>query len=636
MKWKVSAGFINMKIEEIKNPRFLRRMTEKQLTALCAEIRKFIIRNVSKTGGHLSSNLGVVELTVALHRVFQSPRDKLIFDVGHQCYTHKILTGRAGQFSTLRQLDGISGFQCRAESPHDCYEGGHSSTSLSAALGFAMARDMAGEDYSVVAVIGDGSMGNGIAYEALNHIGDYQGPLIVILNDNEMSISRNVGALHNALEQIRLKSSYTKTKSITKTVLSGVPVVGESLVDFIEKSKSTLKKVYLKNSENGAMFEDLGFNYYGPVNGHDIAELESYLKVAKTAKKPVLLHVITQKGRGYDRCLDDPDGKWHGVGAFDSVHGVIPHDADMTCYSRVVSDALCVLARGDENIVAITPAMATGAKLLEFEHEFPKRFIDAGIAEEHALVLANALALCEKRPFVSIYSTFLQRGYDEVIHDIARMHGSVVIGVDRCGIIGEDGVSHQGIYDISLFLPVPDVVIAQGRDAAETTRLLATAFAGKAPFFLRYSKNPILPGECDLSPLPVGSWERAAAGRDAEIITYGDFVDEAMRVRGLLMKQGITVGIINARFLKPIDREMFQLLLEERQPLFVYEESTETGSLGSYLMLETSRMGVPSSITEIGIPDEFVYHGDRNKILRRLSLDAESVCKRIQEKLNDQ
>ncbi|MEA5010743.1 MAG: 1-deoxy-D-xylulose-5-phosphate synthase [Angelakisella sp.] len=622
-----------MRIEEIKGPEFLKEMNQAQLEQLCCDLRTFIIKNVSQTGGHLSPNLGVVELTVALHRVFQSPRDKLIFDVGHQCYTHKILTGRAERFHTLRQLDGISGFQCRGESLHDCYEGGHSSTSLSAALGFAMARDMAGEDTSVVAVIGDGSMGNGMSYEALNHIGDYQKPLIVVLNDNEMSISRNVGALHNSLEQIRINSSYSKTKSITKTTLSKLPVIGKPMVSFVENAKGMLKKLYLKNTVNGALFEDLGFNYYGPIDGHDLGELEAYLKVAKKSPRPVLLHVITQKGKGYEHCLDDSDGRWHGVGAFDAQSGIFPKKPGVTGLSQVVSGALSELARQDKDILAITPAMATGAKLLKFQREFPNRFIDAGMAEEHALVMANALALSGKKPFVSIYSTFLQRGYDQVVHDIARMQGGVVIGVDRCGIIGEDGVSHQGIYDVSLFLPVPGVMIAHGKDAAETTQLLATAFAGKKPFMLRYSKNPLPVTQRDLTPLPIGSWEKLCEGRDAMVITYGDFVGEALQAKEQLKTQGIDIGVINARFLKPIDHIMYQTLLKEGKPLFVYEEATEAGSLGSYLLLEAARLGFAPNMTVAGVPDEFIPHGDRCSILHRLRLDAQGLCSRINNKL---
>ena len=616
-----------MKLEEIKNPDFLRGLDEGQLRELCQEIRRFIVRTVSRTGGHLSSNLGTVELTVALHRVFHLPEDKIIFDVGHQSYTHKILTGRAGQFSTLRQLDGLSGFQSRAESPYDCYEGGHSSTSLSAALGFAMARDLQGRSNAVVAVIGDGSMGNGMAYEALNHIGDYRRPLIVVLNDNDMSISKNVGALHNALERIRVGSGYTRAKTLTKTVLGRVPVAGDSLVSSLERAKKAVKRVYLRGS---AFFEEMGFRYYGPVDGHNIRELEAFLEMAKSSPTPVIIHVITQKGRGFSYSQEDPDGRWHGVGAFDASKGRIFGDPSHTTYSQVVADALADLSRRDPRIMVVTPAMATGAKLLSYQQQFPRRFVDVGIAEEHALVLANALALDGEKPFVSIYSTFLQRGYDQVIHDIARMGGNVVLGVERCGIVGEDGVSHQGIYDLSLFLPVPGVAIAQPRNAGEATRLLATAFACGGPFLLRYSKNPIASGDGSLEPLPLGSWERLAPGDDLTLITYGDLVEEALSARKSLEAQGILMGVINARFLKPIDAAMFHCLLKEGRPLLVCEEAAEIGSLGSFLTLEASRLGSSCPISVLGIPDQFVPHGNRRLLLRRLGLDAQGICARVQ------
>ena len=607
-----------MKIEEIRDPAFLRQMNTKELEDLCRELREYIIEGVSHTGGHLSSNLGMVELTVALHRVFETPRDKLIFDVGHQCYTHKLLTGRAGQFATLRCTDGLSGFQSRQESCHDCYEGGHAGTSLSAALGFAMARDARGGQESVVAVIGDGALGNGLAYEALNHIGDYKKPLIIILNDNRMSISANVGALHNSLERIRLHSGYRSAKSRTKAALRKIPVVGDSLVHGVEHIKENLKRLYLRD---GALFEEMGITYYGPVDGHDLEELDAFLRVAKQSDGPVLLHVVTEKGHGCDFCRDDPDGLWHGVGAFDAQSGLRIQSGGTT-QGRAISAAMLQLAERDERIYAITPAMTTGAHLTEFSRRYPERFIDAGIAEEHALVLANALALAGMRPFVTIYSTFLQRGYDQINHDIARMQGPVVVGIDRCGIIGEDGVSHQGIYDVSLLLPVPGIVLAQGKDVTESTRLLATGFAAECPFLLRYSKNTIPEGEILPEPLPLGRWERLYPGQDITVVTYGDFVAEAEEARTLLAHDGIEMGLVNARFLKPLDGEMLQTLLEEERPIVVYEEVARIGGLGSLVQQTVAEQQSRCPVHTLALPDEWLYHGKRREQLHRLGLDA--------------
>ena len=614
-----------MEIKNIKDPSFLKKMNPRELNGLCEDIRNFIVESVSKTGGHLSSNLGIVELTVALHRVFDTTEDKLIFDVGHQCYTHKILTGRADMFSTLRCTDGLSGFQSRSESIHDCYEGGHAGTSLSAALGFAKARDAAGGTESVIAVIGDGCMGNGISYEALNQIGDYNRPLIIILNDNSMSISPNVGALHNSLERIRAHSGYLNAKTKTKSFLNHLPH-GEKMIDRIGRTKENLKKLYIQ--QDGALFEELGITYYGPINGHNIEELESILRSAKLVDHPILLHVITQKGHGCSFCEEDTDGIWHGVGSFDSKSGEIRKGSGTTP-GAAVSEALTVMAEKNKKIFAITPAMENGAHLAKFHRRFPDRFIDAGIAEEHALIMANALALAGNRPFATIYSSFLQRGYDQIIHDIARMNSPVVVGVDRSGIIGEDGISHQGIYDVSFLLPIPGIIIAQGKDACESTRLLATAFSQDKPFLLRYSKNPVPKQKLSLEPVKTGSWECISKGTDINIITYGDIVSEAEKAARLLEEEGIDAGVINARFLKPVDESMFDELLLSGVPIIVYEEVPEIGGLGSYLRHKAAQKNNHLPIYSAGIPDSWVLHGKRTDILKRLGLDCEGLLLRI-------
>lgn len=613
-----------MDLTEIKDPAFLRRLNEQELQALCGELREFIIESVSHTGGHLSSNLGLVELTVALHRVFSCPEDKIIFDVGHQCYTHKLLTGRAADFATLRCTDGLSGFQCRAESPCDCYEGGHAGTALSAALGFAMAREARGGKNAVIAVVGDGAMGNGLSYEALNHIGDYQKPLIIILNDNRMSISANVGALHNSLERIRLHRGYRSAKSRTKAVLRRIPAVGNAMVQGVERIKEDLKRLYLRD---GALFEEMGITYYGPVDGHDLGELDAFLRMAKEAEKPVLLHVITEKGHGCGFCADDHDGLWHGVGAFDAQSGRQVTSGGTT-QGKAVSRMLLELAARDERIYAITPAMTTGAHLTEFAQKYPKRFIDTGIAEEHALVLANAMALDGLRPFVTVYSTFLQRGYDELNHDIARMGGAVVVGIDRCGVIGEDGVSHQGIFDVSLLLPLPGIVLAQGKDAAESARLLATGFTVDTPFMLRYSKNAMPEQALTPEPLPIGKWERLHEG-EITVISYGDFVGEAEEARRLLAMDGIEMGLVNARFLKPFDEVMMTALLAEGKPLLIYEEVAAIGGLGSLLQQFAAERESKTPVHTLALPDRWIYHGKRKELLRRMELDAAGLRKAV-------
>lgn len=622
-----------MNIAQITDPQFLKSLSYPELSDLCAQLRRFILRGVSRTGGHLSSNLGVVELTVALHRVFDVPHDKIIFDVGHQSYTHKILTGRAGRFSTLRQTGGLSGFQSMSESPADPYEGGHSSTSISAAAGFARARDMAGEDYSVIAVIGDGSIGNGLAYEALNHIGDYHGRLIIILNDNEMSISRNVGAMHNLLDRIRSDSRYSQTKTLTKSVLGSVPLIGNSLVRGAETVKDAAKSLYVKK---GSVFHELGLEYYGPIDGHDLKELESYLTMVKNCETPVLLHVLTQKGRSYRFAEGDPDGSWHGVGAFDLATGQLRSTPGVTSYSQVVCDALTALSEQNDKISVITPAMASGSCLLGYQKAFPDRFFDVGIAEEHALVFANAMALAGRRPFVSIYSTFLQRGYDQIVHDVARMGGPVVVGVDRAGIVGGDGVSHQGVYDLPMLLPIPGVIAAQPRDGVQAGRMLAAAFAQERPFFLRYSKNPITPPRLDLTPLEIGSWERLREGGDCTILSYGDFVSGALEIAAQLEKNdGVNCAVVDARFLKPMDEVMLDALFRSGKPLFVYEESMATGSLGSVIALRLAQSGARCPFRVFAIGDRFVPHGSRADLLRLLGLDPAAVLQRIRETLRE-
>lgn len=613
-----------MEINKINNPKFLKKMKKNELQSLSNDIREFLIDKISKTGGHLSSNLGIVDLTIAIHKVFDAPSDKIIFDVGHQAYTHKILTGRAKQFDKLRQYNGLSGFQKTSESIYDCYEAGHSSTSLSAAVGYAIARDLENKKYNVIAVIGDGSIGNGLAYEALNHIGSMNTKLIVILNDNEMSISKNVGALHNTLDKIRSNYKYNLAKSDTKGIIRKVPYLGKKIESGIILIKESFKKIYMKE---GYLFEEFGFTYYGPINGHDYDEMETYLKIAKNTNKPVLLHVITEKGKGYKYAEDDIEGIWHGISPFDKETGkVIKKNDGLKSWSEVISNHLIDIAKNDKKIVAITPAMANGSKLNKFKEIYKDRFIDVGIAEEHALVMANSMNMAGLKPFVSIYSTFLQRGYDEVFQDIARMDNNVVIGIDRAGIVGEDGETHQGIYDIAFLNHIPNMIITAPRNSSEAKGLLKFGFNNKHPYTIRYSRQKIEYNDEDVKIVDY-SWEEIKKGKDAYIVTYGDFCNNAILIAKNLKKDNINVGIINARFIKPIDTKILDRI--SKLPIIVYEEASLIGSLGSIIC--SYLINTNTKIKCFGIKDNFIKQGKYDIIIKKLGLDVESMTSSIKE-----
>lgn len=616
-----------MEIKNIKNPHFLKKMKIKELELLSQDIREFIIDKVSKTGGHLSSNLGITDLTIAIHKVFSSPHDKIIFDVSHQCYTHKILTGRANQFDTLRKLNGLSGFQKRKESKYDSYEAGHSSTSLSAALGMAISRDKQHKNYHIIAIIGDGSMGNGLSYEAINHIGNTKTRLIIILNDNEMSISQNVGALHNNLDKIRANYTYNNAKDKTKKVLNKIPLIGTHLSKGVTAIKSSFKKLYLKD---GFLFEELGLKYYGPINGHDYKEMLTYLEMAKKEKEPVLIHVITKKGKGYLPCEQDSIGTWHGIGPFDKTTGIpsLPKD-NLVTWSEIISNHLIELTKKHNNLMVITPAMAGGSKLLKYKELYPDNFIDAGIAEEHALILANGMSIGGLIPFVSIYSTFLQRGYDEVLHDIARMNTHVILGIDRCGIVGEDGETHQGIYDLTFLLPIPNLIISTPKDSIEAGNLLYTALLSKKPFAIRYSKDKLAYQKNNYQIIPIGSWCYLEKGQDAVLITYGNFIENAKTIKKDL-KNTIDLAIINARYQKPIDYNLFNEIITTYKYIFVYEEQTYINSLGSYLANYATEKKYTGIIKNFAIPDEFIEQGKKSEVISLLELDEKSIANKIE------
>ena len=611
-------------LNEIKDTKFLKDYSINELKELSEEIRHFIIENVSRNGGHLSSNLGIVDLTVALAKVFDFDKDIVLFDVGHQAYTYKILTGRANKFNTLRKKDGLSGFASLKENALDRYETGHSSTSIGTGLGYALARDLNKKHYDVISIIGDGSISNGLAYEALNQIGDLKTKQIIILNDNQMSISKNVGALSNALDTIRGAKGYNRAKSNTKKILNKTKL-GHLIAIFLDKVKRLLKRVYLRKS---SIFSEFGIEYYGPINGHDYKEMIKYLEIAKNLDKPVILHVITQKGKGYKPAEEDEIGKYHGIGPFNPETGETVIN-NLPSFSEVISSYVYNYAKKDHDIICITPGMSYGSKLEIIKEKIPKQFIDVGIAEEHALVLANGLALGGKKPFLFIYASFLQRGYDEIIHDIARMNSHVFIAIDRAGFVSSDGSSHQGLFDVPMLLTVPNIVLSAPRDAKEANNLIYTSRNYEGPFAMRFNKINLKYDYSKSEKLKIGSWEVLKEGTDAIIISYGDFVNKACLIAEMLLEKNIKVMVINARFLKPYDTNLFKDLLKMNKPIFVYEEAMENGSLGSILAKDAPLYIDNYHLYTFGVKDSFSNQASRDELINYYELDEKSMTKKI-------
>lgn len=616
-----------MHVYDISGPADIRQLSIKELEALAAEIRAFLIESISRTGGHLSSNLGIVELTLALHVVFDSPRDRILFDVGHQSYVHKILTGRARQFSTLRQYKGLSGFQKRHESEHDCWEAGHSSTSLSAALGMAVARDLNGEYYHIVPVIGDGAMASGMSMEALNQIGGEERNMIIIFNDNSMSISRNVGAMDVAFTRLRTSRSYTTLKNDLQQGLS-TSRFGRSLLKGMKNFKNAIKD----NVVDTSIFGEFNLDYIGPINGHDLSELIKVLKVAKQHKGPIVVHVLTKKGKGYPYAENDKEGAWHGVAPFDPNSGkpLAALPAGHCSWSEAIARILCDLARDDRDIVAITPAMKAGAKLDGFAREFPQRFFDCGIAEEHAMTFAAGLAASGKRPFISVYSSFLQRAYDQINHDVARMKLPVVIGIDRCGLVGEDGETHHGVFDITMLHAIPNLIMAQPKDVQEARALMKTAFSCAQPFCIRYPRGSVPYTKEAGEPAPVGTWTRWAPQREARVcvISYGSDID---RIISKVRANDMPVEIINARYFKPLDEAMLDDILYRSIPVIVYESDMLDGGLSSAILQYINDHRICCHLIRIGIGDHYVEQGSIPQLRRAEKIDMNTLFKELEE-----
>nr|WP_040676666.1 1-deoxy-D-xylulose-5-phosphate synthase [Paenibacillus sanguinis] len=619
-----------MLLSQIHEPADLKNLSMEQLEPLAAEIRQFLIEKLSITGGHLASNLGVVELTIALHYCYNSPQDKFIFDVGHQAYVHKILTGRMDQFDSLRKHGGLCGFVKRNESEHDVWEAGHSSTSLSAAMGMALARDLKGESHRVIAMIGDGALTGGMAFEALNHIGHEKKDLMVILNDNEMSIAPNVGAMHNYLTKIRSDRNYLRAKDEVEQLLKRIPAIGGKVAKTVERVKDSLK--YLMVS--GVLFEELGFKYLGPVDGHDLPGLIESFKQANNVSGPVLVHVLTTKGKGYQPAEKDSH-KWHGISPYKIESGQVLKAVGNPMYTEVFGQTLIRLAEQDERIVAVTPAMPGGSGLVPFAERFPDRMIDVGIAEQHAATMCAALAMEGMKPVYAVYSTFMQRAYDQIVHDICRHNANVMFAIDRAGFVGADGETHQGVYDIAFMRHIPNMVMMMPKDENELRHMMKTALEyNDGPIAYRYPRInvPGVPLDEELVPIPIGTWEMLREGESLTLIAVGPMVQVAEEAAELLKREGVTASVVNARFLKPLDGEMLAKLAQMGGKMVVLEEASQAGSLGSAILEHYAELGITGvDISLMGVPDRFIEHGSIKDQLAEVGLTAESVVEEVQK-----
>lgn len=619
-----------MLLAEINSPEKLKQLSLPQMEQLSREIRQFLIETLSRTGGHLAPNLGVVELTIALHYVFNSPHDKFVWDVGHQSYVHKILTGRADQFDTLRKYKGLAGFPKRNESVHDIWETGHSSTSLSAAMGMAIARDLKNEKNKVIAVIGDGALTGGMALEAMNHIGHESRDLITILNDNEMSIAPNVGALHNYLGKLRTGQGYRKAKEELESLVRKIPAVGGKLAKTAERMKDSLKYLLV----SGILFEELGYTYLGPIDGHNLIELLECLNQAAQTKGPVMVHVITKKGKGYAPAEADSH-KWHGVGLYKIESGEITKKPGPPSYPEVFAKTVIRIAGDDERVVAVTPAMPGGSGLTKFAAHFPERFCDVGIAEQHAVTMCGGLATQGIKPVCAIYSTFLQRGYDQLVHDIARQNLNVFFAIDRAGLVGEDGETHHGVFDIAFLRNLPNMVLMMPKDENEFQQMIYTAFQyDQGPIALRYPRGNGLgvPMETEFKALPIGKSEVLSEGKNVAILALGNMVPIALDAAELLRQEGKQPKVINVRFVKPLDHELLLSLAKEGYHILTVEEASAAGGFGSAVLEFYAAEGFHDVVVEvIGVPDTFVEHGSIAELRQEIGLTPERIAQQAKK-----
>lgn len=617
-------------LETINCPEDLKKLDKGDLPELAHEIREFMIGTLSEHGGHVAPNLGAVELTMALHYVFNSPLDKLIWDVGHQAYVHKILTGRRKQFHTIRQFGGISGFLKIDESPHDIFGAGHASTSLSAALGIATARDLLGEEYKVIAIIGDGALTGGMAMEALNNIGQLQKDMMVVLNDNAMSIAENVGGVSKHLSKLVSAPLYFKFKKDLWELLDKLPS------EYISKRAKQLTKKLKEGFKNLAiptiLFEEYGLEYIGPINGHDFNQLIPTFERLKKAKGPILVHVITEKGKGF-KPAEEKKELFHGLGAFDRETGIPVKKEGMPRYTAVFGKTIVELARKDENLVAITAAMPLGTGLDTFRNEFPSRFFDVGIAEQHAVTFAAGLSLEGMKPFAVIYSTFLQRAYDQIIHDVALQKLPVKFALDRAGLVGEDGPTHHGVFDLSYLRLIPHMVIMAPKDGNELRDMMYTALNyQQGPIALRYPRDrvPDVAEKEQIENIKIGTWEILRRGKDVAILAVGTMVYLSLKAAENLSNRGISATVVNARFVKPMDAEMLLQLVHDHKYIVTVEENSVIGGFGSGVATLLSQKGIKNNIKIIGLPDRFVEHGSRQKLLELVGLTDTKIADNIE------
>ncbi|URZ06813.1 1-deoxy-D-xylulose-5-phosphate synthase [Clostridium felsineum] len=605
-------------LDDIKN------MSNDKLKEFSSEIREFLIEKISKTGGHLASNLGVVELTLSLYKVFNLKKDKIIWDVGHQAYVHKILTGRRDKFDSLRQFDGLSGFPKRSESPYDAFDTGHSSTSISAAVGIARARDLSKENYKVIAVIGDGALTGGMAIEALNDIGYKKTNVIIILNDNQMSIAKNVGSISRYLNNLRLDPKYNKLKKDVKSKLQRTNI-GSEVANSIEKIKGGIKQMVV----DGMFFEDIGIKYLGPIDGHNIEELIRVISKAKEVKGPVILHVITKKGKGYKYAEENPN-KFHGVGKFDLKSGEILSKSKDT-YSKAFGRAILEVAKNNNKVVGITAAMTDGSGLCPFSKEFPERFFDVGISEQHAVTMAAGLAVSGYRPIFAVYSTFLQRAYDQVLHDVCIQKLPVIFAIDRAGIVGEDGETHQGVFDISYLSSIPNITIMAPKCVEELEYIIKWSVKQNYPIAVRYPKggDDILGSIVPLKEFTYGKWEILNDGKEIAIVAVGKMVQRALMVKNELLKFGINCAIINATFIKPIDTELLNKFARDNFKFVIIEDNVLHGGIGSLILEHLNSEKLKNDVLTLGFKDEFITHGSTEILYKLYGLDVKSICEKI-------
>ncbi|MCR4673853.1 MAG: 1-deoxy-D-xylulose-5-phosphate synthase [Lachnospiraceae bacterium] len=615
-----------MALEKIEKANDIKNLTNEELQALPEEIREFLIDTISHTGGHLASNLGVVELTMALHLVFDLPKDKIVWDVGHQSYTHKILTGRKNQFEGLRSYGGISGFPKRDESDCDCFGVGHSSTSLSAGLGLAFAREINGDDYHVISVIGDGSLTGGMVYEALNNAAALKSNYIIVLNDNNMSISENVGGLSDHLSGLRTSAGYTGFKEGLQYSLEKIPGVGEKLVSGLRKMKSSLKHLMIP----GMIFEDLGVLYIGPIDGHNVSDMVRIFKRAAKYNGPVLIHVLTEKGRGFDPAVRHPS-RFHGASPFDKEKG-LPLTSTSPSYTDIFSTVMRKMGDRDEKVVAITAAMMDGTGLKRFHNMFPERFFDVGIAEEHAVTFAAALATQGLKPVVALYSSFLQRAYDQVMHDVCVQNLHVVFAIDRAGLVGKDGVTHQGAFDISFLSTMPNMTIMAPKNKYELSDMMKFAVDFDGPIALRYPRGEaVVEYEEYRKDIELGKAEPLAEEGDVLLFAIGSMVDTAMKAREELKKHGVMAAVCNARFAKPLDEDYLKAAMNRYDVIFTLEENAISGGFGEHVLSVLNDNHYKGRCEIIGIPDKFVQHGAPGVLKEKLGIDVTGIVNRVLE-----